>query len=632
MAKETGIDRLGRTTAELSSGTKKLGAQYKSLLDLGKKFNDILRDDKGQLENITKLERDQADIINAGLQKGKATNFLQRALVRLKINQLKTSLLTKDLEDAITKEILKQIDALEDTNDVQSKLNKAITHADNLFAGMGSTIKEFLTDPLSAVVAATKIVADNIDDIGKKFGAIGVKKFSAELSGAKAKLMEVGLGMEEIAAYSTTISKNWGITFESSIGMAERMGDMVIALNLTAEQAGNVTGMFMDIFGHTEKSATNLFKATEAMAELNGLPTGMIMQDVANSTEAFALFGKKGGLEILRTTVYMRKLGLEIKDASRMAESLLDFQTSIEKEIELSILMGKSLNMMHARDLAMQGKLTEAVQETVRELGGEVEWTNMLYWERKAAAEFLNTDVATMAKIISGEKERITLAGELGRMNIEFFDEDAISSLSKLIFKFQKLGFELAHTIGPVVLWVMEGLVGLTTAIENTIGMSNAFIIVLGLMAGKAVFQASAALIAMAANLGLMASEVGVATVGIGLPAAIAMGVATTGITMAAIMKAKSLKMAEGGIIPSSPGGTLTTIGEGGEAEAVIPLSKLRKIMEESVSKPIIRELEQLALKITPMSHTIVEAFDIHTGAGFKKIGNSVSDNMDRRV
>ena len=47
---------------------------------------------------------------------------------------------------------------------------------------------------------------------------------------------------------------------------------------------------------------------------------------------------------------------------------------------------------------------------------------------------------------------------------------------------------------------------------------------------------------------------------------------------MASIAAAKSVKLAEGGIIEPTPGGTLATIGEAGEAEAVIPLSKLEQL------------------------------------------------------
>ena len=46
----------------------------------------------------------------------------------------------------------------------------------------------------------------------------------------------------------------------------------------------------------------------------------------------------------------------------------------------------------------------------------------------------------------------------------------------------------------------------------------------------------------------------------------------------AAIQKAKSVQLAEGGIVEPSPGGTLATIGEGGESEMVVPLSKAKSM------------------------------------------------------
>jgi hypothetical protein len=39
------------------------------------------------------------------------------------------------------------------------------------------------------------------------------------------------------------------------------------------------------------------------------------------------------------------------------------------------------------------------------------------------------------------------------------------------------------------------------------------------------------------------------------------------------------LKLAEGGIVPARMGGTLATIGEGGQAEAVIPLDRFDDVV-----------------------------------------------------
>ena len=59
-------------------------------------------------------------------------------------------------------------------------------------------------------------------------------------------------------------------------------------------------------------------------------------------------------------------------------------------------------------------------------------------------------------------------------------------------------------------------------------------------------------------------------------PWGIAASLAGVALLFGAISKVS--KLAAGGIIPASPGGTLATIGEGGQAEAVIPLNKAKEM------------------------------------------------------
>jgi len=64
---------------------------------------------------------------------------------------------------------------------------------------------------------------------------------------------------------------------------------------------------------------------------------------------------------------------------------------------------------------------------------------------------------------------------------------------------------------------------------------------------------------------------------GIGVPIAIG---AAAGLlaTIATAKSASSVKMAEGGIVKPRPGGTLATIGEAGQPEAVVPLNKAKQM------------------------------------------------------
>ena len=61
-------------------------------------------------------------------------------------------------------------------------------------------------------------------------------------------------------------------------------------------------------------------------------------------------------------------------------------------------------------------------------------------------------------------------------------------------------------------------------------------------------------------------------------PLGIIAGIAGTAALMTALAKGDSAKLALGGIVPASAGGTLATIGEGGQAEAVIPLNRAKEM------------------------------------------------------
>ena len=67
----------------------------------------------------------------------------------------------------------------------------------------------------------------------------------------------------------------------------------------------------------------------------------------------FTLFGKEGGKNILGILDIAQKLGVNMKTLSGVAEGLLDFESSITKELELSALLGKNINLNKPRQLKL---------------------------------------------------------------------------------------------------------------------------------------------------------------------------------------------------------------------------------------------------------------------------------------
>ena len=71
---------------------------------------------------------------------------------------------------------------------------------------------------------------------------------------------------------------------------------------------------------------------------------------------------------------------------SKIADTLLDFQSSIESELKASLLIGRQLNFNRARELALTGDLAGLQQEVVRLVGSEQELNRLNVVQRKALA------------------------------------------------------------------------------------------------------------------------------------------------------------------------------------------------------------------------------------------------------
>ena len=71
--------------------------------------------------------------------------------------------------------------------------------------------------------------------------------------------------------------------------------------------------------------------------------------------------------------VKARQLGLNFKSIDKIADSLLNFQSSLTAEIEASAFVGKRLNFQKARELAMRGKTSEMMDEVLSQLGDEAD-------------------------------------------------------------------------------------------------------------------------------------------------------------------------------------------------------------------------------------------------------------------
>lgn len=267
------------------------------------------------------------------------------------------------------------------------------------------TIEKTITGVLSTaqVLASTTGGRVGAALIGAGFAAeaLGenIRKFGGFIDTAQISALGLGFVFEGAEDTLKSLSSQFGGLKDISFSTQLNTNLMATNMGISGEEAANIVGSFARLNGMSVETAMDMAATTKSMAKAAGVPVDQVMRDVANSTEAFALYGKEGGANIAQAGVYAAKLGVSMDTLTGMADNLLDFESSITSELELGAMLGKNINFNRARALAFEGQIGAAVKEQLNQLGGIEAFNKMDPIAKKKAAEALGVSVAELQKM-----------------------------------------------------------------------------------------------------------------------------------------------------------------------------------------------------------------------------------------
>jgi len=601
------VERLGFVKQETGSLEKRLIKQAQSL-------NKI----KSKAANLAKS---QLDVIKKQLDEGRITEDVFKSQAGV-INELASGTASvaevqkaiADLGEDVTQSMREYLDTQLQIAKA-SELNKGLLEAaDDLTGGMVSKAKEFVEamkeNPMLVLltVATTllKSFSDSIDKIGEKFGAIGVRDFSQDLMTADAELIRLGYDAGTAGDMANILSTEFGIIFKDAAKLAPQIANMAKALGLSTDEGAKVIGLFQTMSNLSTEGAIQLAKQTEMLAISEGVAPAAVMKDIAGSSEIIAKFTDKGGKNIGIAAIQARKLGTDLSTVAGIMEGLLDFQSSIEAEMEASVLIGRQLNFQRARELALNNDISGAMSEVISQLGSEEEFGRLNLIQRKALAQSIGVGVDELAKFVSNQGKATSLADQLSKQKgfEELVGPEALSQLTQLIGNLKSIAATIIRVVGPP----LNFLVSVFANIAKGVSMATNF-----LTEHKAVALSLAAVLGvmgrkMLANAILSAWSGATKMFSMAPPFGAIAGIALAGGMIAsiyqALSKAKSVQLAEGGIAKATPGGISAIIGEGGQDELVTPLNKVGNLVEVDTT-PIANEVAGMQSKINETNNRI---------------------------
>lgn len=154
----------------------------------------------------------------------------------------------------------------------------------------------------------------------------------------------------------------------------------------------------------TRDAALNSIKMTGELARANGVAPAVVLEDMAENTEFFASYAKAGGKNLAMAAVEARRLGVNLSTTAKIADGLLDFESSIEKSMEASVLLGRNINLDKARQLLLSNDIAGMQREVLRQVGSQAEFESMNVIQRRALADSIGVGVDELSKMIVNQE------------------------------------------------------------------------------------------------------------------------------------------------------------------------------------------------------------------------------------
>ena len=298
-----------------------------------------------------------------------------------------------------------------------------------------------------------------VGKIGEVNQQLGISLFTTDGIGRNTALMNVFF--DDAVGTTQELANQFGSTEAASLQTQFNTNLLAKNLGISGKETAQLVGSFARLNNGSTSVANDLIVSTKELAKQRGVIPSQVMEDLANNTEAFALYAKDGGKNILQASVFAKQLGTDMSTLVGITDNLLDFESSITKELELSAMLGRNINLNKARQLAYDGDIEEATRETLRQLGGIDEFNRMDVFQKRSAAELLGVSVAQLQQMVELE----------GKANTE------VSFMTKQYDKLNELSTALSNTMGgPFLTTLGSGLVALgqiSGGIQNIISLEK---------------------------------------------------------------------------------------------------------------------------------------------------------------
>jgi endonuclease III len=270
---------------------------------------------------------------------------------------------------------------------------------------------------IAALISAVKQFTE-LDSAAKEFRETTgltnsqMKGMNKEVNNIVGKYAKFGVTAKDVYETQAALVEQFADFVDYSEAAVAGLTAMKQNLGVSSKTAAEVQGIFENVGGLSQDTAVSVQMQVANMAKLAKVAPRKVMEDIAESAEEASTFFHGDINALAKAAVEARRLGSSIKEVNKVAETLLDFEGGIEKELKAATFVQGQFNLSTARGLAAQGLTVQANQEILRQLERTGKFKDKDYWTQKALADAAGMTVEQINKQLNVQDKLSKLSKE----------------------------------------------------------------------------------------------------------------------------------------------------------------------------------------------------------------------------
>ena len=463
------LTQLNSSLLDTSSVEEDIALQYDLLLQANKDGDERFM--KQIEEDLIALEKIKQDIVN------------KNEPIQVEIGKVNV-----DLSKANDEFDNLQQSARESVNDVTTQFKILGSTMLKTFEGIGNTLKS-PEAIFTALVMAAGEVNSQVVDLAKSMNVSYEEgqKIRGEFAEIATSANDVTVTTKKLVEAQMQFNEALGLTGKIIPENAAAQSKLTNQLGISVESAAKLRQIAAATGVDLEEQKNTQYETISAVSAQKGLHIDVkgAMEEVGKAG-AYGLAQFQGSVVALTEGVAQAKaLGLSLDQVNSVAGKLLDFESSINAELQAELLLGRDINLEKARLAALNNDQKTLMEEINREMGTFEDFSNMNRIQQEAMADAIGMSVEGLSESL--------LMQQYGKMNqdeIVALKGEEVAAQVEMLKTQEAFGLMIEKLQGALV-DLAAGPLGTIANIFTTI-LENAYLLggVMGILGGVQIIKA----------------------------------------------------------------------------------------------------------------------------------------------